>query len=597
MSTDGPRQTVAVQTEVAAIDRALDYEVPEDFSGPTEPGSRVRVDLHGRSVRGWILGEGTVDPSMVALKPVRSSLGIGPPRGLIEVCEWAAWRWYSTTAKFLGTSSPDRIVKNLPRRPTQPALVVPDSELGRLGAARSTATTPGLVRLGPASDPFDLVVGFCAGLWSSGALEHGSLLIVVPGLGYAGRLTSRLSRRGIRAVEASSSWEACRAGWPVVVGTRAGAFASVPHVAGVIVLDTDDARLVAEGAPTWRATDVAVERARRAGSPALLVASCPSSFDAALAETVLVPAAEEQAGWPNVAVANRRDDDPRVGVLSSDLVELGRRALENQPEGVAVAAIVNRTGRARLLACSRCDAIARCEACDAAMVLDTQLSCPRCSATRPVICQGCGATKLKLLRLGTAQLAPELALLLGVPTVELTAASGPDALNGARAVVGTEAVLYRLRRTSLVAFLDLDHHLLAPRAGAELSALGMIARAGRLVGGRGTHGSGTILLQTKLADHQVITAAQSGDPAPVLLHDAAVRQSLGLAPMKGMARVRGAGALAFAEGVGQLGVEILPLSDDVVVLRSATHEILCDALEAAPRPKDRFVVDIDPGSI
>ena len=593
MTEQAPPRSVAVLTEVAALDRPLDYLVPEGFPGPLEPGSRVRVDLHGRSVRGWILGDGGGE--VRDLKPLKSSLGIGPPSSVVALAHWAAWRWYSTAPRFLGPASPERIVRSLPKRPNFPGVETPPTSLGALGNARARHSDPGLLRLGPCSDPFDLLLGFLSGLGAR--LETGSALVLVPSIGYAHRLARRLARRGIPAVEASESWEAARSGWPVVIGTRAGAFAPLPEIAGVLVFDAEDERFSSEGAPTSSAVVIAAERARASNAPCLLVSAVPTAEISAMAPSVFLGAGIERSGWPQVGIVNRSDDDPRHGLLSSHLVEELRAALRAYPSGVAAACLVNRTGRARLLACSRCDQIARCTACEAAMVLNEDLSCPRCGEHRPVLCTGCGATKLKLLRLGTAQIATELEALLGVPVAEVTAAVKEQWPDNVRVVVGTEAVLSRLRRTGLVAFLDLDHHLLAPRVGAEQRTLALLGRAGRLVGARSEEGAGTLLLQTRHPEHPVVVAAQTGIPVPVLEADAALRSQLGLAPARAYALVKGDGAAEFVAGLTGFGIEVAPLGDNRQAVSAPDHQLLADALAGATRPKGRVVVSVDPAEL
>ena len=593
MTEQASPRSVAVLTEVAALDRPLDYLVPEGFMGPLAPGSRVRVDLHGRSVRGWILGEGA--GNVPDLKPLKSSLGIGPPSSVVELAQWAAWRWYSTAPRFLGPASPERIVRSLPKRPDFPGLEAPSTSLGALGAAVAQHSEPGLLRLGPCSDPFDLLLGFLAGLGAR--LETGSALVLVPSIGYAHRLASRLARRGIPAVAASDSWEAALSGWPVVVGTRAGAWAPIPDIAGVLVLDAEDERFSAEGAPTSSAVVIAAERAARSDAPCLLVSAVPTAELGAMAPLVPLGAGGERSGWPQVGVINRSDDDPRNGLLSAHLVEELRAALSAHPSGVAAACLVNRTGRARLLACSRCDQIARCTTCEAAMILDDDLGCPRCGEHRPVLCRGCGATKLKLLRLGTAQIATELEALLGVPVAEVTAASKEAWDKNVRVVVGTEAVLFRLRRTGLVAFLDLDHHLLAPRVGAEQRTLALLGRAGRLVGARGDEGSGHLLVQTRHPEHPVVIAAQHGAPEAVLAADTSLRFQLGLAPARAYALVKGEGAEAFVGGLGGLGIEVSPLGEGRQAVSAPDHRLLADALAGVTRPKGRVVVSVDPAEL
>ena len=50
-----PRRVVAVLPDVTGIDREFAYAVPDPLTGRLELGSIVRVPLHGRKVRGWVV--------------------------------------------------------------------------------------------------------------------------------------------------------------------------------------------------------------------------------------------------------------------------------------------------------------------------------------------------------------------------------------------------------------------------------------------------------------------------------------------------------------------------------------------------------------
>ena len=71
---DAPTRTVRVRTEVAALDKAFDYAVPARWADDVRVGTRVRVPLHGRSVRGWVV-EADVDAARAASTSCRSSRG------------------------------------------------------------------------------------------------------------------------------------------------------------------------------------------------------------------------------------------------------------------------------------------------------------------------------------------------------------------------------------------------------------------------------------------------------------------------------------------------------------------------------------------
>ena len=56
-------------------------------------GSRVRIDLHGRRVGGWVVEDDVGATAGVAVKPLSGSSGVGPPPSVVSLAEWAAWRW------------------------------------------------------------------------------------------------------------------------------------------------------------------------------------------------------------------------------------------------------------------------------------------------------------------------------------------------------------------------------------------------------------------------------------------------------------------------------------------------------------------------
>ncbi|MGH9099079.1 MAG: hypothetical protein ACRDV8_02490, partial [Acidimicrobiales bacterium] len=247
--------------------------------------------------------------------------------------------------------------------------------------------------------------------------------------------------------------------------------------------------------------------------------------------------------------------------LSEELVGLARRVRPGR-----LVCVLNRTGRAQLLACAACGELARCANCGRPTQLGPDaLTCRGCGAARPVVCAACGATRLKALRQGVSRVRDELEALLGVGVGEVTASA--PAVPPEPVLVGTTAVLHRVRRAAAVAFLDFDQHLLAPRFNASEEALALLARAGRLTGGRP---GGVVLVQTRLPDHEVVRAAALGDPGLVTELD--LRRQLRLPPFAALAAVRG------PERPELAGVEVSPLPDGRWLVRAPDHRALCDAL-------------------
>jgi primosomal protein N' (replication factor Y) len=616
---------VRVVPDVPAIQRRFDYLVPEAMSGDIRVGSRVRVRLHGRRVAAWVVEVDVVPPEGVVLQPIAASSGFGPPASVVSLAEWAAWRWAGPLSSFLGTASPDRNVRALPAVRVAPTAstgsavrgsAVGGSEVGGSAVGGSavggSATAVGesatgggesdtiidqalasgrsVVRLAPALDAVLLVEAIIRRL--------DRLLVLAPSHQRVDQIATRLRRLGIPVAVVPEGWAEAAAGAPVVVGTRIAAWAPIERLGGVLVIDAHDEAYREERAPTWSAVDVLIERARRDDAPSVLVTPCPTVSLLEGAALFNTSRAAERRGWPPVEVVDRRGDDPRTGLFSERLSQLLHSVL---PEGRAVC-ILNRTGRARLLACSSCGSLASCTRCGGALEQQDAggvLRCRRCGLERPVVCAVCDSTRMKLLRMGVSRAREELSALMGIEAVEITATSAAGVGSpgsGDHLVVGTEAALHRVGRADVVAFLDFDQHLLAPRFAAGEEALALLARAARVVGGR--EGGGRILVQTRQPEHAALSAAVHADPSRLSDGERDLRAGLDLPPFAALATVGGPAAEELITGLRNVdGLSVSFLDDTKWLVKAPDHRTLCDGLASVPRPAGRVRVEVDPNDV
>lgn len=629
-----------------AIDKSFDYLVPDDVRDQVRVGTEVRLDLNGRRVGGWVTDLAVDPPAGLRLRPIAKVRGWGPSSDVIEVARWAAWRWCGRPAILLRSASPPAAVRSLPPPAPRPApITVPASPADgvvadALGAAVGSASGAAVVRWPPAKDTFELVVESVSRALAvvgggGGGDTHPSALVVCPDVAAARHLGLRLRRTGLPVAivandrpgtAAAAEWAKAAAGGHVVVGARAGAWAPAPHLAIAVVLDEHDETLQEERAPTWHARDVVVERARRASAPCLLVSPCPSLEARAIGALLAPPRSHERAGWPVLDVVDRRREDPSTArsLISPRLAGAIR-------SGARVVCVLNRTGRSRLSACVACGELTRCERCGAAVTLteESRFHCARCGTERPQVCAACGATAIKVLRPGVGRMREELEALAGEPVVELT---GADVATGepvmARIVVGTEAALHRVSFADVVAYVDFDQELTAPRYRATEQAMALLVRGARLVGGRTSRGNGRqaggggpsdgnpsgaqpshgqddgpgrLLVQTRLPDHVVLQAALHADPERVAAAEGPLREAMRFPPAAALAVVSGAAASAFIQRLREATpdglldrVELLGPNDGAWLVRAADHAVLCDALAAVARPPGRLRIEVDP---
>ena len=581
---------VRVAVDLTAIEREFDYSVPEDLVASVRVGTIVRVPLHGRSVRGWVVDADVApDASVGRLLAISKVVGAGPPADVLELCRWTARRWAGRPVALYRAASPPNAV----REPWPGTGRLAPPSVG-VGEARVE-----VIAWPPAADRRELISAHVAAAGSTLVLTTEARL---------GGLVRDLERRGHRVLvlrsdlddaQRTRAWSAARRGGVVVLGGRTAVWAPVPDLASVMVLDESDEALQEERTPTWHARDVAIERARRVGAAVWLVAPVPSpeAVAASTVDVVRPGGSVERGGWPQVEVVDLREEPPGNGLLSDGLARTLHQVVDRGDRAVCV---LNRKGRAKLLTCITCSTVAVCERCGSAVVEgeDGALVCPRCALDRPRICLACLGTKLRASRLGVQKLRDALAALL--PRTEIAWLDGSvDDPGTAPVVVGTEAALHRVD-ARFVAFLDLDQELFAPRVRAAQQAAALIARAARGAGARAR--GGRLLLQTRTPEHDVLEFARSANPEPLMRAERERRELLGFPPAGAVAELVGESAaveqavLALRRDFRVLGPSEQGTGSSALVFAS-NSDALADALAVAQplgRAAGRLRVAVDP---
>ena len=579
-----------------AVDRAFDYLVPDTSESAIAVGTIVRVPLHGRRVRGWVMGidvEPEAEPG--TLLPIQAVVSAGPPPDVVDLCAWAAWRWAGPRQSFLLAASPPNLVTPGPADldvavfpPFDAPMDLPDARVRTL-------------RWPPTAPRGELVRALTA--------SEGSTIVVVPDPIEAESLVHSLRGDGRQvlvlrgdqpAAERTRAWERARHGACVVIGGRVAVLAPVPDLAAFVVLDDADEALKDERSPAWHARDLAAERARRLAARFDIVSPMPSVEAIAGAErAAAVDRAHERAGWPRLDVVDLRDQAPGEHLLSGSLTNALHTALADRGRALCV---LNRRGKARLLACSACRELVRCSMCGGALAESgAALVCPRCGASAPTVCAHCGSGSLRTLRTGVTGMREQISRL--VPRAQVVAVDTASApLPAFDVAVGTEAVLHRVRNdparpVRLVAFLDFDQELLAPRYRAAEQALWLLVRAARIVGPRAD--GGVVLVQTRLPDDPVVVAARDASLDSVLEAEVERRRTFAFPPFAGLAELSGAsGAVAAACDALRSTVDVLGPTDDRALLRAPSAAALCDALAATDlsvaRAHGRLRIEVDP---
>lgn len=338
---------------------------------------------------------------------------------------------------------------------------------------------------------------------------------------------------------------------PVVIGTRAAAYAPVANLGLVVCWDDGDSSLVERRAPYCHARDVLLLRASAEGTAALFAGFSMSSEAARLVRT----------RWASHVRAPRalvRDYSPRIFSTGSEFelardplaamariphlaFEHARRALARGPVLVQVA----RSGYIPSFSCERCRMPARCGECSGPLSVASGSSVPSCSwcghLAQQWRCSECGFTHWRYSAAGATRTAEELGR--AFPNVPVISSAGDHV----RASVGPEpALVVATPGAEPVAFggyaaallLDADKMLRFDSLRAPEAALRRWLNAAALV--RPAALEGTVV--TTASPSPVEQALVRWDPAWFARQELEERAQTGLPPAVRTAAVTGAEA-------------------------------------------------------
>lgn len=338
---------------------------------------------------------------------------------------------------------------------------------------------------------------------------------------------------------------------PVVIGTRAAAYAPVANLGLVVCWDDGDSSLVEQRAPYCHARDVLLLRASAENTAALFAGFSMSSEAARLVRT----------RWASHVRAPRalvRDFSPRIFSTGSEFelardplaamariphlaFEHARRALARGPVLVQVA----RSGYIPSFSCERCRMPARCGECSGPLSVASGSSVPSCSwcghLAQQWRCSECGFTHWRYSAAGATRTAEELGR--AFPNVPVISSAGDHV----RASVGPEpALVVATPGAEPVAFggyaaallLDADKMLRFDSLRAPEAALRRWLNAAALV--RPAALEGTVV--TTASPSPVEQALVRWDPAWFAREELEERAQTGLPPAVRTAAVTGAEA-------------------------------------------------------
>ncbi|MFI5838772.1 primosomal protein N' [Catenuloplanes sp. NPDC051500] len=451
-----PVARICVDVPLPHLDRAFDYLVPAELGETAQPGTRVRVRFAGQLIDGWLL-------ERVATSTHEGKLGfldklVSPERVLtdevLHLVRTIAERYAGSLADVLRLAVPARHARAEQEKPT------PETDPGVRDEAADGPAETGTASVtelgGEGWAPYPHGPGFLLALeerrapravwsalpgedWPRRIAEAAAVTVaagqgvvaVVPDARDLERLDAALTATlgaGRHTVLAASLGPAKRyraflAGLrgeaPVVIGTRAAAFAPVHDLGLVVIWDDGDDSHGEPRAPYPHAREVLLTRAQLTGAAVLAGGFTRTAEAQLLVETGW---AHELAGSrdalraraPHVAPIGddpqlARDAAAETARLPSVAWEAARTALR---AGAPVLVQVPRRGYLPSTACVTCRSPARCAHCQGPLELRSSHAVPGCRwcgrVAADYTCPECGGHRLRASIIGARRTAEEL---------------------------------------------------------------------------------------------------------------------------------------------------------------------------------------------
>ena len=430
-AADLPVARVVVDTGLAHLDRTFDYLVPVDLDATAVVGCRVKVRFAGQLVDGFLVERVTESAHggrLAFLAKVVSPEPVLTP-SVLALARDVADRYAGSLGDVLRLAVPPRHARAEKARHEAVTIerMADPSVWERLpgGAEMVEALAAGRSPRAwwnalPGSDPARLVAHAVLATVASGR----GAIVCVPDQRDVERWRSTFAEvLGADAFvvltagqEPADRWRsflaASRGAVPVVLGTRAAAYAPVADLGLLVLWDDGDDLFEEPRAPYPHTREVMLLRASREGC-ALLVggfartAEGQSLVASGWCEEIVAEQSVRRERWPRVVLTDGSVDGAAPVRLPRDVFTLVRAATG------PVLVQVPRRGYRTSLACQRCRASARCAVCEGALVQTGSGSAPVCrwcgTVADPWACRECGGSTLRAPTVGQLRTAEEFA--------------------------------------------------------------------------------------------------------------------------------------------------------------------------------------------
>jgi primosomal protein N' (replication factor Y) (superfamily II helicase) len=418
--------------------RHFDYLAPEGPKWQNLPtGVRIKVPFQRRELVGLLIGyTSETDVPWDKLRPAIEVLDTHPivSKEIYQLCSWAADYYHYSFGDVLANALPillrqgkpfiltkqstDYIINNTQTNntPTPPAITLNTQQQDAVNAIVmgrhifQVLLLDGVTGSGKTEVYLQAMAAFLQ--------EQKQILVLVPEIGLTPQTIQRFRERvsvpvaalhsGLTERERLNAWGLAKSGdAKIVIGTRSAVFTPLPRLGLIIVDEEHDLSFKQQDGFRYHARDVAIMRAHFAKVPIVLGSATPCLETLSNAQQgkythLHLTKRAGNAQLPHCVVLDIRNKKMEEG-LSDPLLQEIKATLDRDEQ---VMLFLNRRGFAPILMCHHCGWMAQCKRCDARMTYHQEsirLHCHHCDTPKkiPQRCEGCGASDLQAIGLGT----------------------------------------------------------------------------------------------------------------------------------------------------------------------------------------------------
>ena len=546
------------------ISNSFTYRAVDD--NDYQPGMRVEVPFKKKKVRGYIVGETSLDKnSRYTIHNIYRLIDIEPlmTPALFEIAEWIAHYYLCSLGEALATIVPPDIshtTLTMDRKtpPTREQIILTDEQQRALHKYTTSDKQFFYLYGVTGSGKGELIMHI-----AQHALQYGGVIILNPEISLAMQTAELLKRRlGIEYALIHSRLTnkeritECRrvidGKVRLVVGARSAIFAPLDNIQLIIIDEEQEGAYKSNHTPRYHARHIAFRRARQQGCK-LLFASATPSLEAWQAIqkrqfTLLSLPTRAIGQQPAIEVIPMHREK---GVIGNALYLAMKETLHRKKQ---ILLLHNRRGYGYALVCRSCGETKRCSRCSVALIYHKSkdvMVCHYCGLQekRATICHACASADIGFIGFGTELVEQEIRRLFPhavICRVDADSMAKRSQLGETiqqfsdqkiDILVGTQMIAKGLnfRHLELVGIVLADMHFTLPDFRAEELACMLFTQvAGRT--GR-YHARGKVLIQTYRPKNRAISATASAAFIDFYNHELAIRKELLFPPYNRMIRI------------------------------------------------------------